>query len=496
MDKKNRGISIVEIMVSMVILSVVVMLMTNVMVISNKGHSSVQNSDDASLLAREKLSQLQDPSILAVAGSDTPTREGTTYNRVWTLSGNSPVLITVRVTWEQHGIDKVVEAAGYVENGNVCQSLSSNNPPVAINIYKSDNTPLLDGDSIKIPLNTGGNKFVARLVGIDPDTAEGDVLRYSLSGDDADKFKISHDSLFTKNAMTDNEPYDLDYTVVDCANNQRTRSFVVYVIPAGEKPKVAPNQEFHVTENSTDSDDSFGELVTEEFDESDITWSAVSSQFTIALDGEITVSPGVVLDHESQSNHTFPATASRAGLDSTVTVTVYIDDVNEAPVSISLSNTTATTETAAGSLLGTLTAEDRDAAADNPTPAWYTLSFSEGFPTNYNFDVYPNGEVKVKNALSQGTQHLEIVVKDENGYGLSFQKGFDITVNSSGSGGTTVPCTGVPDWIAQAYSTGSKVKKNNIRYTAIIDISATYGSFYDPAGAYSDQAWNNDGGCE
>jgi len=300
MNHSKSGFSIVEIMVSMVILSIVMLVMSNVIIVSSLEHSAAQGKDDGEFVARQKLNELQNPSsTIPVGGTiDDYPYKGIHYKVVWTLSSTTPILATVEVEWTTDGRQRRCEVAGYLEASNACAEISPNTDP-SLKLFTLASTPVEITNWI-VPAShlTQANSSICRLKGIDPDTTNGDAVTLSLpSGADNAKFSISGDTLKTKVAFnTAGEPFQVKVQVLDCRNNvdgTYEKQFTVQVGAVNDKPK-APNPQntFTVAENTavqtgTQKVDS---LKTDELF-SGLEWSSTnSSPFTVELNGRIKVS--------------------------------------------------------------------------------------------------------------------------------------------------------------------------------------------------------------
>ena len=113
----NQGFTLVEIMVAATIFSFAVLGLAigTVSVIQTNQYSHLQAS--AINLAQAKLEELRAmtslafsslscPSFAAIGCSDNPVTSGTTFNRSWKITNNSPVTgvnqIDVQITWTDY----------------------------------------------------------------------------------------------------------------------------------------------------------------------------------------------------------------------------------------------------------------------------------------------------------------------------------------------------------------------------------------------------------
>ncbi|MGM8063374.1 DUF4347 domain-containing protein, partial [Vogesella indigofera] len=163
-----------------------------------------------------------------------------------------------------------------------------------------------------------------------------------------------------------------------------------------------------------------------------ITGGSGSSLFDInSSTGAITVKNGAVLDYETASQYTLTVAVddedAGSTADSTATITINLNDLNEAPTNIALGATAFTnTQTGAGATLTTITGTDQDTVAPNNTLS-YSLVSGAGDTSNAAFVVDGNAlKVASGSALAAGSYSVRLRVSD--GGSLSYDKEFSITV--------------------------------------------------------------------
>ena len=475
-QENNRAFTLVEIVVSMVILSIVVLVMTNTIIVSNKGHSSAETSGNGAMLAREKLSQLQDPDSAAMAGSDTVVMKNISYYRNWTISSTKPYKITVTVNWNNAGRERTSKIAGYLETESVCQSISPNHTPTAI-LYYDNSGALITEDTIKVGEGTLSGTFIAKLYGVDSDTSLGDIVRLFLTSSALDNayFKLSGDTLYCDSTFTQSDTtYNFVVGVKDCAGQIFFDTMQLFITPPTAKPSAPNPQNISVYENRV-----AGETVGQLQVNAGVTgysWTGFSSIFDVSSDGVITLSSVGNLDYETSASETFSATVSKDGKDSTVTVNITILDTNEAPTAISLSGNSVTEDDTDGTIVGTLTTTDPDHGTNT---AWYTHYYLKfGGSTNF---VVSGDNVKVASGanLSQGVEQIIIKSTDDNGTGLYVIDTFDITINGASTG-----CRDIAPWVNQSYSSGAVVSHINYVWFRTTDWDA------NPEPYLGSKAWN------
>lgn len=159
-------------------------------------------------------------------------------------------------------------------------------------------------------------------------------------------------------------------------------------------------------------------------DGGEYTYSLTSSLFEIdGATGELKVK--AALDFETSTTYTVSVTAtSKEDTDRSVTrdLVVTVTDVNEAPLSVSLSTTTIAENLPAGTTVGTLTSVDD--AGDSHT---YSVVTGDTW-----FEISGNA-LKTKQAFDFETQSAyDIQIKSEDAAGLSTTVDFTITILDAG----------------------------------------------------------------
>jgi hypothetical protein len=459
MIKNYKGTSLIEIIVSMVVLAIVVLAMTKVITRTSLQHRQTNDLDISHTLAQTKLVQLQDASQFATGGADTISYSGIDYFRNWVIATGTPVLATVEVSFNLNGSLKTVNIAGYLESGNVCQEIVDNIAPSSILVLLADETEVDEGDDITLSLGTNVDEFVAVVYGVDSDTVKGDVVKLKLvsGAEDNDKFSLTRDTIYTNQIMDqDGVNYTIIVEAVDCAGNSITREINVLIPIVLGKPAVLNPQEFYRDENISASD--FVAQLTAEEDESDISWTDITTDFITSYDGKITLGINTPFNHESSDPvFTFDAVASRGelgdGMDSIITVIVHVSDINEAPSSISISNNTLVETAEADSPVATITAFDVDSTGASPTEDWYNNTLEYSGSSNYEIEGTDKLVVADGASLSPGVDSVFITARDDYDADLYVVDTFEITVSSE----VASEC-GYGDWFSNnSYATGDMV---------------------------------------
>ena len=160
-----------------------------------------------------------------------------------------------------------------------------------------------------------------------------------------------------------------------------------------------------------------------------------SGNFTIDPNsGEIRTTGS--LDHEAQDSYTVTISATDAGgLTTTQTVTLNVNDINEAPINVALTGDNVDENLAAGTLVGTVSAGDPD-AGDSWT---YGITDASG-----NFTIDPNsGEIRTTGALDHEAQDSHTVtISATDAGGLTTTQTVTLNVNDINEAPINVALTG------------------------------------------------------
>jgi hypothetical protein len=132
----------------------------------------------------------------------------------------------------------------------------------------------------------------------------------------------------------------------------------------------------------------------------------------------------VPLDHEAQSSRTVRVrTTDNGGLWFEKAFTISVQNRNETPTNVALSNSTVNTGQPVGTLVGLLVPSDAD-AGDTFT---YTLVAGTGSTHNSSFRIV--GNQLQTNAVLSGSQARSVRIRITDAGGLSLEKTFSITIN-------------------------------------------------------------------
>lgn len=209
---------------------------------------------------------------------------------------------------------------------------------------------------------------IGQLTSLDPDG--GDTHTYDLVDDAQGRFQIVGDQLqVADGTLIDFETateYNLTVRSTDAGGLSHTQDFTITVTDINEAPTeitLSPNA---ILENSPDNS-LIGSLTTDDPDQGDThTYELVSgtgdtdnAAFTLTGDQLfLQNSP----NFETQSSYSLRVRSTDAdGLSTEKVLTVQIDNANEAPTQLLLSNTTVEENSDAGTVIGTFTSQDPDA---------------------------------------------------------------------------------------------------------------------------------------
>ncbi len=275
----------------------------------------------------------------------------------------------------------------------------------------------IDLSNTAVSENAAG-AVIGSLTAIDPDA--GDTFRFTVSDD---RFEVVDGQLKLKDGISldhEGEPsLTVSVSATDSAGHTFTESFTINVLNVNETPTDIALSNGTVAENAAGA--VVGTLSTLDPDAGDTHQYAVSDNRFEVVDGQLKLKDGVALDHEAEATVTIQVTSTDAGgLSRSESFTITVQDANERPTDISLSNA-AVAENAAGAVIGTLTSVDPD-VGDSHT---YTVS-------DNRFEVV-DGQLKLKDGISldhevEPSVTLQVTTTDAGR--LSFNETFTVTVDN------------------------------------------------------------------
>ncbi|MGK7917784.1 MAG: cadherin domain-containing protein, partial [Prochloraceae cyanobacterium] len=201
--------------------------------------------------------------------------------------------------------------------------------------------------------------------------------------------------------------------------------------PTNEGPTAISLSQTSVDENSAGA--VVGTLYTRDPDGEDsfsYTLSDSSGQFEIN-GNTLKLKEGVALDFETRSHYSLTVTSRDiGGLTTSETFTITVNNLNEAPTAISLSQTNVD-ENKAGAVVGTLSTID----PDEEDSFSYTLNDSSG-----QFEISGN-TLKLKEGVAldfETRSHYSLTVTSSDAGGLTTSETFTITVNNLNEAPTAI----------------------------------------------------------
>ncbi|MEM7475278.1 MAG: cadherin domain-containing protein [Planctomycetota bacterium] len=261
------------------------------------------------------------------------------------------------------------------------------NPPLATSLAigievlnENEFLPELESQDFELTSGMLAGTLVADLDAVDQDF--GDTVSYSLKGDDAGAFNL--DPVTGELSLA----ADLDYVRQDYYRifvessddgmpiNSTLVQFNLHVVPINNFAPTMPNPQFMAVGENSAAGTVVGTLEATDQDGNVLEYEIVeSNEFVVdPATGEVTVAPNANLDFETQSSYEFIARVRedvepyRTAIS---TVTVSVENVNDAPTGVSLANPNAPAFRQ-GIDLGELVVDDQDG-----TPTTYTFSSTD-----------------------------------------------------------------------------------------------------------------------
>ena len=300
---------------------------------------------------------------------------------------------------------------------------------VTINIEDVNEAPNIADQDFSVEENSPAGTVVGTVIASDPDiNAPFNELEFSvLSGTGKELFEISSTGVITVKEgavldLTIQKNYTLEVVVQDGGGLSDTATVTINIEDVNEAPNIA-NQDFSVEENSP-AGSVVGTVVANDPDTkapfNELEFSVLSGSgkelFEISSTGVITVKEGAVLDFESKDSYSLEVKVQDGGgLSDTATVTINIEDVNEAP-NIADQGFSIEENSPAGTVVGIVIASDPDINAPFNELEFSVLSGSG----KELFEISSTGVITVKEGAvldyeSKDSYSLEVKVQDGGG---------------------------------------------------------------------------------
>ncbi len=393
--------TLVDIVVAMVILSIGVLGFVSVSLTTNKLTKRANTNDIGYAIAKDRLAVLQNGDIpLRWTNTGTITRDNITYTINDTIRIDDVTktkVAHIHVSWNNPS-HREVRISGYMIR-EMCPD-QSNSSPTDI---------LFDVD--EIPRNTPANYSLGTVVISDPDIGDQHLLVLDSSLADNDMFRLVHMNVQTAVAFSDPGDYKMILTAIDCDGNDIERSYVMTVPEEDPTPYFTTSAEVDVDENSP-----LGTVIATltAFPDT-VSFQLISQSHPVAVaidaaSGVLTVEDELLYNHEELSEMTVVASVSNGAGTDEIELTVTINDVNEAPTSIHLSGVLAYISGGAYAPIGLLTTQDPD---DTETIFSYYMVDLTGYFRLVNDSVTTNAV-----PLVAGSYDVQFETRDEGGLSL------------------------------------------------------------------------------
>ena len=231
---------------------------------------------------------------------------------------------------------------------------------------------------------------------------------------------------FTGTPLNDNVgTISITITATDSSGTTATDTFDLTVVNTNDAPTEITLSTNSIDENSSGAD--IGDLTTSDVDVDDThTYSitgADADSFDV-VDGKLKFKSGISGNYENKSSYSITITSTDlSGVAVSQSFTISINDINEAPTSISLS-ASAIDENSDAAVVGTLTATDDDAGD--------TITLSLSGTDADSFEIV-DGKLQLKSGVSADYEtqtSYSITVTATDSTDLTTTQDFTITVNN------------------------------------------------------------------
>ena len=257
-------------------------------------------------------------------------------------------------------------------------------------------------DKTDVDENVDSGTVVGTFEPVDPDNDN--TFTYTLNNVNNVPFKIIGSQLITDGIIDyeTQQEYSFDVTINDGLNNF-TREFTINVININEPPTNLTLSKNNVDENMNIGTE-VGTFTTTDPDDSTFTYSLDTNDVPFSID----INTGILttteeLDHETKSSYTFDVTSlDNANNSITREFTIYVNDINETPTSITLNNNSVNENAKVGHVIGTFTTSDVD---DGDTASYEIYTNTDSPP----FVIDNNGNLKTNAILDYQTGLLHMI---------------------------------------------------------------------------------------
>ncbi|AFY32911.1 DUF4347 domain-containing protein [Calothrix sp. PCC 7507] len=296
-------------------------------------------------------------------------------------------------------------------------TISVNHNPVDVNL----------GDSV-IAENSSNNKVVGTLYAADPDfDSNANSFTYTLLNNAGGRFALNGNQIVVANGslldFESSKSHVIRVRTNDNNGGKFEKDLTINITDVNEAPTTVTINNTTVAENSAGA--IIGSLsVTDPDAGSSHTFSVNDDRFEVK-NGQLKLKDGISLDFEATPNIQLQVTATDNGtpaLSKTQSFAIAVTDVNEAPTTVTINNTTVA-ENTAGAIIGSLSVTDPDAGSS------HTFSVNDD-----RFEV-KNGQLKLKDGISLDFEatpniQLQVTATDNGTPGLSKTQNLTIGVTN------------------------------------------------------------------
>ena len=244
----------------------------------------------------------------------------------------------------------------------------------------------------------------------------GEVVTYSISGNDADSISIDSSSgVLTFNSAPDFETKS-SYLITITADGSIADTILDVTVNINNlndnSPVLTPGTSYSGAENQT----AVGSVSASDADGDSLTFSISGSDLSVTSDGVLTFSSAP--DYEANTSYTATLTVSDGTFSDSGSITVNVTNVDDvAPVITSSATFTAAENQTA---IGTVTATDVDSLSTSFSVSGEGLSMSSSgvltFSTSPDFETQSsyNGTITATDGINSSTQDIEVSVTNVN----------------------------------------------------------------------------------
>ena len=281
--------------------------------------------------------------------------------------------------------------------------------------------------------NLPAGTAVGKLTTVDPDAGDAHVYTLADGSGDTDNadFSIAGDELRTNRSFNfeARSSYSVRVQTFDGKDGTFARALTVSIVNGNDPPQSIALSNSSVTEN-VPAGTAVGTLTTADEDASTLhTYTLVSgegdtSNALFAINGDRLVTNGAI-DYETQTSHSVRVrSADPAGAAVEAVFTIAVDNVNDTPDGVTLSNQRIDENRPAGTPVGEFMTDD----ADNAGSHSYSLVAGDGATDNAQFRIQGTVLQTAQPLDFERSRFRSIRVRTNDGQGQVFEMVFQIEV--------------------------------------------------------------------